>query len=571
MILDTDKLFNDAAYREDMRHRCITDHFFLAEVMGFRDFTERIHRPAVDLYFPKNPNLSIREQHPIKKRMHLDPRGTFKTTLGRVDSLQWLLAFSEDITMLNETATQPLAAKISLAIAKYFYRGKGSTMKPLHLMFPEICTDKEIKMPWDTPNRKETGDGDLDSTISFTSPQSEQSGWHPWVINPDDMVATENSGIKASDDVRKGVISTYYTNVNTLRGGGYINVRGTRYHPFDLYGDILGKIDLEHPERSGWKLLIRKALITRNDKRLVPGEFPAEDECVMCFPELPEMGYADMRQKFFDDYETFMCQQMNDPQGGSVPTFDEKLYASCLVAPERIPFVGHNGEVFCCWRMQYGGKKNMAKYAEGAAAKIIDGKIYVIDCWQTTRTPTGLAELMVQMQKQHQADGMMILNTPGCEFMRTLINNEAARRNVSVKIQWPYWEEDDHRRDAETKQLEPLMKVGRLMFSTAMTKAGECHKQFVHYGLVEENGIIECIGTLADRVPMSQMRANWQEEEIVAQRQVRDNAMLNAFMGQQGMPAVDEEARMRTQAHLAAMSKAVNYRGMPPLPGGLDG
>jgi hypothetical protein len=37
-----------------------------------------------------------------------------------------------------------------------------------------------------------------------------------------------------------------------------------------------------------------------------------------------------------------------------------------------------------------------------------------------------------------------------------------------------------------------------------------------------------------------------------------------------GMPTVDEQARMKAQAHMAAMSK-VQHNGMPPLPGGLDG
>jgi hypothetical protein len=569
VILDTDKLQSDAAYREDMRHRCYTDHFFLAEMMGFRDFNRRIHQPAVDLYFPKNPNLPIAAQHPIKRRMHLDPRGTFKTTLGRVDSLQWLLALGEDATLLNETATQPLAIAISDATVKYFYRAAAGAAKPLHLLFPELVTEKYPKVPWDTPNRRESGDGDLDRSVAYTSPQSEQSGWHPWVINPDDMVATENSGIKANDEVRKGVISTYYTNINTLRGGGYVNVRGTRYHPFDLYGDILSKIDVEHPEKSGWKLLIRCSLTVKNGQRLVPGEFPAEEDIDLHFPELPQLTYNFLRQQFYDDYETFMCQQQNDPQGGNVPVFDEKLFASCLTAPERIPLIGwQGGQVFTCWRFPYGGKPGMAKYLEGAAAKIVDGKVYVIDCWQGTYTPSGMAERIVAAHALHQADGMMLINTPGSDYMMAHIRNELARKNKSAKINWVYWTDDDHYRQAEMKQLEPLMKVGRVLFSTGMTKQQECHKQFVHFGLVEENGIVECVAKLADMVPISQMRASMEEEEIEHQQRTRENAMLSAFMTQQGMPVLDEKARQQTEAHLSAMTKATNW---PALPGGLDG
>ena len=78
MIVDLPRLAEDEEYRQDARHRFITDHFFAAEIIGFHDFNERAHRPAVNLYFPKNPNIPIRDQHPKHKRIHLDPRHTFK-------------------------------------------------------------------------------------------------------------------------------------------------------------------------------------------------------------------------------------------------------------------------------------------------------------------------------------------------------------------------------------------------------------------------------------------------------------------------------------------------------------
>ncbi|MGA9668429.1 MAG: hypothetical protein WBQ94_04430 [Terracidiphilus sp.] len=566
-MLDVGRIARDSAYRYDLRQRCFRDHFFLARLMGFHDFVERIHRPAVDLYFPKNPSIPIRDQHPIKKRMHLDPRGTFKTTLGRVDSMQWLVAFSSDITILNETATQPLAEAISLSIAKYFYQAKGMPSKPLHLLFPELVVQRMPKGMWDAPNRQEAGAGDLDKTLAFTSPQSTQSGWHPWVINPDDMVDTENSGMKASPEVRKNVIVTYRTNAYTLRPGGYVNMRGTRYHPFDLYGDVLGKINKDDPEADGWKLLIRAAATVNDGKRLLPGEFPAEENMVINFPELPGMDYKSLRTRFLEDYETAMCQDFNDPQGGSVARFDEKLYRSCLIAPERIPF---GGEIYIAWRTRYGGKKSMARYSEGAVAKVVDGKIYVLDCFQGTYTPSGEAEKIVHQAKVHQADALMLVYVPGTEYLWTHIRNEAARRNRSLKMQWTEFEEDDARRIASMEQLEPMMKVGRVWFSTAMTKAMECQNQFVHFGLMEEQGIVEAVSKFADLVPLSQMRANMSEEEMEWQRRRHESALVNTFLEQQGMNMLDEQLQQKAAAHLDAMSSVSNFT-MPTLPGGHDG
>ncbi len=560
MIVDEHKLEWDDEYRADIRHRCITDHFFLSELIRPGSFRLDYHQEAFDLHFPKNPNLPIDQQHPIKNRMYLDPRKTRKTTLGRIDKLQWILAFPETITILNESATHPLAKAISEGIANYLCRYKIVT--PLQKAFPELVVSKwpfhNDQDKWNTPVKEMH---DLDATLAFTSPTSKQSGWHPWVINADDMVETTNSGIHAKEEMRRKVIDTFDTNRNTLQGGGYLYLTGTRYHPFDLYGVRLADLD---PAK--WQVLVRQSLTVRNGQRLVPGEFPDEDDVILHFPELPDMDYAGLRETFYANYESFMCQQQNDPQGGNISTFDEKLYASCEMAVERMPAYG--GETYTCWRLPC-GKKNMEK-AEGVAARVIDGRVYAIDAFEGNWIPSKLAERMVQAHKKHQADAMLILMTPGSEFMAAQVRNEAARRNVSIRIQWVDWEESEELRRQEIKQLEPLMKVGRLLFSTGMSKAKECRSQFVHFGLVPDNGIIECMAKVGNLVPMSQMRASLEDEEIEYQRRRRDDATVNWLLNLQGAPIVDEQAKKKALAHQQAMQESTTYR-LPPMPGGLDG
>lgn len=564
MIVDTERLQNDAAYSQELRHRAYTDHFFLAELMGFRDFIPRIHRPAVDLYFPKNPNVSIADQHHIKNRLHLDPRYTFKTTLGRVDSLQWILAFPEEISILNESATQPLAAQISAKLAEYFWKPKGKSPTVLQTIFPELCVEKKPDGNWDTPVRKM---GELDSTLAFTSPQTQQSGWHPWILCPDDMVDTKNSGIHASHDVRRSVIDTYNTNKFTLRPGGYLNVRGTRYHPFDLYGEILEKMD--PPE---WKILIRGAMTVRSGARLVPGEFPEEEDLELHFPELVNLTYRKLRQQFYEDYESFMCQLMNDPQGGNVPTFDEKMYDSNLIDSERVPMIGDN---VMCWRLPYGGKEYMAKYAEGAVARINNGRAYILDAWQGIYTPSGLSEKMIREARRHEVEGIMMEAAPGVEYMATHIRNESYKRNHPVRIQWLEFDEDDNRRFGRIRQIEPVMRSGKISISSAITKLPEVRRQFLHFGLVPENGIVDCISRVIDRMPLTALRAAMDEEELEAQIRARENLHFQTVFGQEGfsqegIEMVDGETLARMQATVQAM-ESVNCFGLTQMPGGLDG
>jgi hypothetical protein len=561
---DHERIIQDAAYREDLRHRFITDHFFAANMLGFNGFHPVIHQPAVDLYFPKNPMLPIEEQDPIKNRMHLDPRFSFKTTLNRIDKVQWVCAFPNIITILNETATQPLAKAISKGIANFFYCPKYQKPTRFQLCFPELIVDKAPFSAGDTWSTPVHESNSLDETISYTSPMTEQSGWHPWVLNCDDMVATKNSGIRASQDARQGVIDTFDTNKNTLVPGGFLYLVGTRYAPFDLYGVRLNDMD-----PSLWKVLIRQSVICKDGSRLLPGEFPPEDEVILPFAELPGMNYKRLRSMFFENYETFLAQQQNDPRGGHTPVFDEKLYGTCEANIERIPPYG--GETFVCWRLPYGSKPATSKFLEGAAARILDGKVYVIDCWQIGGTPSHQAERMVQIHKRVQADGMMILNTPGSDGFAPHLRNEAARKNVSIRIRWTDWEDNETLRDDSIKQMEPVLKVGRILFARGMTKGGECKKQFVYFGLIEENGIIECISKLGNLVPRSQMRAAMEDDELEHQRRRSDDASLNWLLDLQGKPIVDEQAKRKTLAHVQAMQKATTHSWLPQMPGGLDG
>ena len=562
--LDLARVETDSDYRNEARHYCLTDHFYLADVLGkgFNGFVRRVHQPVADLYFPKNPGIAIHQQHHMKNRLHLDPRTTGKTTMGRVDLIQWILAFPEDISILTETATKPLAEAISSSMAEMFWKPKDAVPTPLQRLFPELCVEKRPGGVWDSPVRTP---GTLDNTLAFTSPRSSQSGWHPWITNVDDICDTENSGIDVTEDVRRGVINTYYTNKNTLLAGGYNYIKGTRYHPFELYGEILEKLD---PEQ--WKVLIRAAMLVKSNRRLMPGEFPPEEDVILNFPEMPGMDYRSLRNKFFDDYESFMCQQQNDPQGGHIPTFDEDLYKTMLIAPERIPVLG---ETYICWRLPYGGKDYMAGIAEGAVARVWEGKVYVLDAWSGKYTPSRLAEKIVKECREHQSQYLLMEELPGTQYMEGALRNELARRNVSVRMQWLDFEDDDNMRAERIRTMEPQARAGRVLISTACGKMGELKRQLCNFGLVSENGIVDAISRLTAKVPVSLMRAEIEEDEMEAQRR-RSGAMAYHFVhgfGQvEGLADAEKASREREQAHHAAMEKVMNV-GLTDILGGLDG
>lgn len=558
MVIDTDRLESDAAYREELQHRFVSDHFFAAPILGFNGFIRELHQPAVDIHFAWNNKLPLDEQDPIHQRLHIDPRHTFKSTLAAVDRVMGICAFPREMTTLIETATQPLGKAMVLQGAKFFYSGRSSGV--LRRIFPEL---ELMKLPsdnegWNTPSHED--DTGLDKSMMFTSPKSTQSGWHPWRIDADDMVDTINSGIDATEEVRQSVINTYNTNRNCLRIGGYLKLIGTRYHPYELYGKVIQEMD-----PSEWKVCIRAALTVKDGTRLVPGEFPAEEDVILHFPQL--IPYKKLRD-LFKDYESFMCQMMNDPKGGSVPRFDEKQYNAAQIDPARIPVLG---ETVICIRLPFGGKKFTVDYAEGACARIVKDKVYIVDSWRGIYSPSGLAERIVKWMKQYEAEALLMEAFPGTEYMAAHIRNEGQRKNLSVRIQWLEYEEDDNRRAARIEHCEPMIKAGRLMFSNGCKADQNMRKQFIHYGLVVENGIADCVSRLAERIPLSVLRSQISEHEIEEQNRVREQAQWNEIFRMRGMPVVQESIEQQNQARATILALDRANGGLPSLPGGLDG
>jgi hypothetical protein len=377
------------------------------------------------------------------------------------------------------------------------------------------------------------------------------------------MVDTINSGIHADDDVRRSVIDTYYTNKNTLRHGGYINLRGTRYHPFELYGDVIQKMDPDE-----WKVLIRSSLLVKSGKRLLPGEFPDEDDVILLFPEIPGMDYKGLRRKFYDDYESFMCQQQNDPQGGNIATFDEPLYQTMQIPAEKIPILG---DAYVCWRLAYQGKQYMAHQSEGVAARVLEGKVYITDAWAGNYTPSRLAEKIVRECKRHQTSSVILEALPGIQYIEVHIRDEAARKNYPIHIQWIEFQEDDNERNERIRNLEPQARSGRILLSTGTGKAAELRSQFLNFGISKTNGIIDCISRLASKVPISLLRQEIDEEEAELQQKRRHQLIAQFVYGYQGgMENLDEKRRREIQASADAFAKGQSF-GLTDILGGLDG
>lgn len=535
--ISVDLIDGDKEYRDELRHRCQTDHLFLAPLLGYTKFVPRIHKAAAELYVQKNPELSIEDQDVIKNRMHIDPRHTFKTTMGIVDNVQWIINFP-DITILNETATQPLAHALTDVTSSKFYCPKSKLPSIFQRLFPEhVVYSKPEAGVFDSPARTMQ---QVENTIMSTSVGTTQSGWHPYIICPDDMVDTKNSGIDATDTSRKKVINTHNTNVEALRHGGYINFRGTRYHPFELYGETIRTMN---PAR--WKVLIRSAMRVRSGKRLVEGQFPPPEDVELLFPEL--LSYEDLREKFqrADGYVAFMCQMMNDPQGGAVVTFPKEMYKQAQSPGDTLPQMG---EVCVCWRLPYEGKENMKKYAWGAAVRFLGGRVYVIDAWRGHFMPDELCTEIIDSCRRYSTGDLTIERTPGSEYVIPHIYNEGIRRNWTVRINQPEWQMNDAERQTRCRQLQPMMKAGRLRIATNCGQNLEIQNQFENFELIPQNGFLDVISRLALRIPVSVIDREIAAETMRMHENARGREAWDTVFSNGGATVVEQAIAQATQS-----------------------
>jgi hypothetical protein len=347
-LIDRQRVLDDTAYRNEMRLRVQTELLFCGRVLGYRKLDDEVHGPVEQLCVRKNPALPIEEQSSIKTRYHFDPRLTYKSTLSIIDSTQWITCFP-DIRICKATATKPLAKAIVGEITDHFVCPKKpkDVEKPydddfikfasdFQLLFPEFVitpTEKlvgEYTAPYRTRNWRE-------ATVMAFSIETAISGWHFDVFDPDDVVETQNAKTASGlENVKKN----YFTNRKTLESYGYVNGKGTRYNPFDLWGKCM--VDAEYNPLTGecgdptTKVLKRGALTLLSGKRLEADKpFPAAEEMKLHFPKI--LPYDFLKREFKSDYPTFMTQYMNDAQGGNEVTFTPEMLMAATVPEDAVP------------------------------------------------------------------------------------------------------------------------------------------------------------------------------------------------------------------------------------------
>src|SRR5206468_3081404 len=121
---------------------------------------------------------------------------------------------------------------------------------------------------------------------------------------------------------------------------------------------------------------------------------------------------------FEDDFESFMCQYMNDAQGGNDVTFTKEALLAATVPHAAVPV---SGEIFIAWRLAC-KSKNWNNVA-AAVGLLESGRLYVIDIVHGVFKPSTLANRVAKLAKKHGARAVTIEETPGAGQMESAIQN----------------------------------------------------------------------------------------------------------------------------------------------------
>jgi predicted phage terminase large subunit-like protein len=419
-------------------------------------------------YFPK----SVQELEDMDNYMRfmilLYPRAFFKSTIGRADAVQWLLA-CPDISMMIMTAARDLASTFVEQIKQEFYLAKGAQPKPLHMLFPEYVLrgvdGTSAEDLWCPARRRER----TYPSLWADSIDSVLSGWHCDVLKFDDVVSNNNCATPVTREKLRDQIDN---TLNLCDTWGKVDMLGTRYYPDDYYGTRVEKAKVD-PDTAGLKYFVGAAWYVKPDFVHVAKKNLrelTEDMVTLTFPEHATFKY--LRGILINNEQTFRCQQLNEPAWGDNfrVDFTEELLKGHLMSPMTAQRMV--GETIISWDTAREAKKS-SDYSTGVVMKIFqkpeDNQIavVVVEVVYGKWTQSEIALQVATLNNRWRPRVNQVEDTGGLELLKNEVQNKS-KQMFGIAIPNIYWhrvENEENAKRNRIKSLEILLKADRLYFA----------------------------------------------------------------------------------------------------------
>ncbi len=199
-------------------------YFFSKRILGYRDLNTRTHK--------ESSRVLMSDAH---RKIIVEPRGTFKSTLASVAYPIWCLAKNPNDTILLDSEIYTNSKNFLREIRQHLESNELLRMIWGPWIGP-IWTESEIVIAQRTRNIKE-------ASITVGGIETVKVGQHYWKIIGDDYNSPKNSD--TPEKCRKVIDHVRY-NLNILNPGGEYVVAATRYAELDIPGFFFKEILGEH-------------------------------------------------------------------------------------------------------------------------------------------------------------------------------------------------------------------------------------------------------------------------------------------------------------------------------------
>jgi predicted phage terminase large subunit-like protein len=323
----------------------------------------------------------------------------------------------------------------------------------LRELFPECCPPKGKKWGTDDsftcPARTKVF---REPTLSSSTLGSVKAGVHVEILAVDDVVNDENASTPAQC---VKTIDAFDALSYVLEPGGYTNINGTRYKPWDLYGRLLERdkelrkrIAEQDPEEtddaevvnfkftilSAWT--VRPGLVLPKDENGVP--IVKKDDVELLFPE--RLKFRSLYKQYRDNPIAFCCQMLNDPAviDGSERPFTEHLIGTHVIPYTQLPHPAACRD-FIMWDLSGVNHANESNdFTVGAVGRLDPkGRLFIIDMVRGKWNATQLAAQIVTLAKNYpSADFTWIEDSQGARMLEPTIMSIANQCGAFIRINW---------------------------------------------------------------------------------------------------------------------------------------
>lgn len=503
---------------ERVRWRCRTDLEYLAkEVLGYKDIEHEVHYPLFNiLQHFEAPPLHLRHQYDIvtttrcgyvkpwvpmeklqggRRRLILDPRGFYKTTINVVcHTVQWILNYP-DIAILIVHARQETAEEMLSEIRSHFLY--NDIMRDL---FPEFCLSPKTpgsRGKFTVPNRRLRNR--KESTVGVCSLDSSVAGMHFDVIKFTDVVDPTNTG---TAEQCKKTVQSFGMFRNILKAPSYwIDVEGTCYHIADLYSEIIEGENKLPPEKRQWSIHVR-GVFKKNTKGSPYAFIPEERELVdlvdekgskiSWFPaKFPIYELENMRDDPALGKFLFSAQQLNNPiEPGDHIAFPLSQFRSKTTQEIRkVPILYYTTSVDTAETVKRGSDYSVVLTMGWDQ----NGRGYVVDVRHGKYLPDALINEIFDVYRKWRSRSIRVEETGYVRGLKTSIRRYEDL--TGVYLPFIYLQADNQRSKEERilLTLQPWYKRGEIFFDESIPCLEHFKKELASFPKGRTDDLIDAL------------------------------------------------------------------------------